>query len=565
MTVLMFSSLIGRIPILHKTRLPQNAAQVCLNAVADSKALAPMKTIGSSSFAIGTTRQKTLYYVPTYGWTAWSDIVDVVPAPVENTDYRFFYAGPSEGYPKISSKTLISSGATRRLGVLQPNYAASGAPLNFLPIGTGDGTEKYTVSYAYTCVDEFGGESVLSVATAPYDLQGNQCMKLTNFVINSLATYGNSILYFRLYRRVTTTSGAGDWFWVKARAGSTSGTAYWDLPVSIVSSSSYEVFDSDGAGTDLGEIGDNCESSDYDAPPADVIGLTEIQNGVMLAWSSKKVCPNVPFVYHAFPLAYRFDFSETIMGIGVFNETALVATSGQPYLIGGVSPANYVKKKLPYPWPCVSRRSVISSNIGVFYASIRGLVWWNGSSIQIITEKIISEAQWAAMVPTLMMGFFFKGKVYIIMYGTAMGFILDVSGEQPFIIDFTLPYSIYGGFTDKESDVLRLISYGDSFYDLRSFGEGSSNLTMQWQSREEVTPAINFSSLKIIGTGWGTATVKLYGDGLLKDTITATGNGVYRLSSGYRASRWSVEVSSSTVTVEAIAIGTSVREIANVG
>lgn len=563
MTVLLYSAFAGKIPILHKTRLPSNAAQVCSNAVVESRALVPLKSLGAGSSLGTASLRKSAYYVPTHAWKSWADIVDVVPAPVENSDYRFFYAGPSEGYPKISSKTLEIAGTTRRLGVLQPNYAASGNPLTFLADGTGDGSVKYTVSYAYTCVDEFGGESILSIATAPYDLEAGQCMKLTNFVKNSLATYGNDIRYFRLYRRVQTTSGQSDWFWVKACAGSAGGTAYWDLPVSVVSSISYAVYDSNSDGSDLGEIGDNCESDDYDAPPADVIGLTEIQNGVMLAWSAKKVCPNVPFIYHAFPSAYRFDFAETIMGIGIYNETALVATSGQPYLIGGVSPANYIKKKLPYPWPCVSRRSVVSSNIGVFYASERGMVWWNGTGIRLITESIISEAQWAALTPANMMAFFFKGRIYVIGYGTKNGFILDVSGKQPFIIDFTLPYNVYGGFTDSGTDDMRLINYSGSVYQVSNFGDGS-NLTMEWQSREEITPAMSFSGLKILGTGWGTATIKIYGDGVLKQTITATHDGVYRLTGGYRAERWSVDITSSTVSIEELLLGTSVQEIAHV-
>ena len=69
------------------------------------------------------------------------------------------------------------------------------------------------------------------IDSAPYDLEGDQCMKLTGFFRNSLATYGNDIRYFRLYRRVQTSSGNGDWFWVKARVN---GTAYWDLPIGSV-------------------------------------------------------------------------------------------------------------------------------------------------------------------------------------------------------------------------------------------------------------------------------------------------------------------------------------------
>ena len=563
MTVLVFKNFIGRLPILEKTKLPANAGQVCKNAVVESNVLAPMKSLGPALLSPGVpTLRVTVYYIPTYNWMSWTNIVDVVPAPVVNTDYRFFYAGPSEGYPKVCSKTLAMVDETRRLGVLQPNYADSGNPLNFWAVGEGDGTVKHTVSYAYTCVDEFGGESVLSIATAPYDLEGNQCMKLTGFFRNSLALYGNDIRYFRLYRRVQTSSGNGDWFWVKACVESAGGTAYWDLPIGSVNETT-EVFDSNSGGTDLGEIGDNCESDDYDPPPESVIGLTEIQNGVMLAWTANQVCPNVPFVYHAFPAAYRIDFAEIVMGIGVFNETALVATSGQPYLIGGVSPANYIKKKLPYPWPCLARRSVVSSNIGVFYASERGMVWWDGTNISIVTKKLISEAQWTALNPANMIAFFYKGQVYVFSYGSANGFILDVSGDQPFIIDFTMPYPVYGGFVDAGTDDLKLICYGGGAYNVFVFGNGS-NLKLEWQSREEITPAMNFSAMKILGSGWGSATVELYADGVLQDTVSASANMVSRLKAGYRAERWHVVINSSSAEIEAVAIGTSVGEIKNV-
>ena len=562
MPMLLYKDFIGRIPILHKTKLPSNGAQTCDNAVVESGALVPMKTLGTGA-SLGTALiKRTAYYIPTSAWKSWTDIVDVIPAPVVNDDYRFFYAGPSEGYAKISSKTLNASAATRRLGVLQPNIIADGAQLNFLEQGTGDGTVEATVSYAYTCVDEFGGESVLNVATSPYDLEGNQCVRVTGFTKNSLVTYGNDIEYFRLYRRVTTTSGVGDWFWVKAGVA---GTTYWDLPVGTVGSGTL-VYDSntgDATGTALGTIGDNCESQDYDVPPEDIIGMTEIQNGVLLAWTANQICPNVPFIYHAFPTAYRFDFAETIMGVGIFRETALVATDGQPYLIGGVSPANYIKKKIPYPWPCLARRSVVSSNMGVFYASERGMVWWDGTGIKIITENLIGEVEWATMLPANMIAFFFKGQIYVFSYGASEGFILDVSMEKPFIIDFDLPYNVYGGFVDEGTDDLRLITYSGATYQVQNFGDGAA-LTLEWQSREEVSPAMNFSAIKILGTGWGTATLKVYGDGVLKDTITATANGITRLSSGYRAERWSVVVSTSTVNIETIAMATSIGELRNV-
>ena len=561
MPMLLYKNFIGRIPILHKTKLPINAGQTCDNAVVESGALVPMKTLGTGASLETGELRRTAYYIPTSEWKSWVDVVDVVPAPVVNDNYRFFFAGPSEGYAKISS-TDHEPTSQRRLGVLQPNYANDGDPLSFLDRGTADGTVKYTVSYAYTCVDEFGGESVLSTATAPYDLDGDQCIELWGFTKNSLATYGNDIEHFRLYRRVTTTSGAGDWFWVKAGVN---GETYWDLPVVTVDDDTL-VYDSNtgtNLGTDLGTIGDNCESQDYDAPPEDIIGMTEIANGVLLAWTENQVCPNVPFIYHAFPSGYRIDFAETIMGIGIFQETALVATNGQPYLIGGVSPANYIKKKIPYPWPCLSRRSVVSSNKGVFYASERGMVWWNGTSIRLITENVIGETEWAALIPANMLAFFYKEQIYVFSDESTSGFILDVSTENPFIIDFELPYNVYGGFVDAGTDALRLITLSAGAYRVANFSDGA-NLTLEWQSREEVTPAMNFSAIKVLGTGWGTAIIKVYGDGALKDTITATKNGITRLKPGYRAERWSVVVTTSTVDIETIAMATSIGELRNV-
>ena len=544
---LVFQDFIGQIPAIDKTRLPANAAQTAENCLLESGVLKQMKGTEYKNSLSGTSL-KTAYYLPTYGWLTWQSIVDVIPEPAVDSDNRTLYVG--DGYPKIVNATLASAGATRRLGVI-----AATVSLNTLVMGTGDGVSKYTVAYGYTQVDEFGKESALSEVTSPFDLQGGQYVRLSNFVKNSLASTGNDIKYFRLYKRIVGSSGQGDWHIVKARPVSESGTPVWALSTGTVNSTTY-VFDCNDAANDLGEIGDNIESENFDPPPDDTKRMVEIQNGVMLACSDHKICPCEPFATHAFPEGYRFEVAETIIDVGVFNESALVVTNGKPYLIGGIDPKNYVKKELPFPYPCVSSRGLVETPIGIFYPSKRGLIWWDGATMKNITEKIIDDATWAALSLSNMISFYHKGAYYAFFSGTDRGFIFDFA-DQPYIRWFDIGYLVYGGYVDKSTDVLKLIcgSASPGIYEMEG---ASTNLTATWKSREEITPPMHFPFLKVIAdfSGSYSITVKIYADSKTI-TMTISKNGIYRIESGFRAERWAMEVLTQNVPVVKLALGTS--------
>lgn len=385
-----------------------------------------------------------------------------------------------------------------------------------------------TVSYVYTRVAKWysGGtviqaeESAPSAPTPAIDILSGQAVVLSGFVAGS----SNPVTHFRIYRLAAGTSGA----------------EYQYLNEIEVSESEYN--DDQATGDDDHELqevqADVLETEGWIPPPDGLEGLTQFANGILIGFVGNKMYMSEPYVGYAWPDEYTMSFDHDIVALAVFNESILVLTHGYPYVVTGLDPQSMSQAILPYEQACVSKASVAVSNVGVIYATPDGLFMLSGHTGQLMTKKVYTKEQWAALGPENLISFVYDDQYFGFFYGTGAGIFLNFK-EDPYVVDIDLSgASITTGFLDPEDDTLYLAN-GSS---LVSWGTGS-NLEYEWKSKiYRPGDAMNYACAAVVADG--EVDFQLYADGeaKLSPAYTVEDDEMFRLPSGYRAREWEIEI-----------------------
>lgn len=556
----------GKTPKVDAKLLPAGFGQEAQNVDLRSGSLKPMKGLTQIQAITKTGDIRTIYKIDDT-WIYWTAIVDIVKAQVTNGDFRIAFTG--DGYPKQTNKTMATAGAastypttTRRLGIIPP-----AAALTLEPQGTGDGSVADTVSYLYTYVTAWGEESAPSPATVVQDIEGDQYMRVKGFVIPVLADTGNDIAYFRLYRLASGTTGA-EYQLVKARPGAYSASAVYDIPIAGVPNANTYVYDcDDNASPDAlnDDLSDILPSEDWDNAPTALDGLVQFQNGILAGFDTDELCPAEPMIPYAFPEDYKATIRD-IVALGVYSDALIITTDDFPYIAVGNDPATLMVQILPYNQANLSKRGLISTNVGVTYPTPDGLFLINSVAGTIVTYGIYTKEQWAALSPANLISFYYDEKYYGFFQGTGTGIILDykaVADESlPFVQDISIADTLfYGGYIDPEDDKLYLLVKEGSTYNIKSWETGADAI-LSWKSAifEEPYP-INYGWARISGTQTASKaiTFKLYADGTLKLTATVTSDEAFRLPSSFLAREWEFTVEGKAE-IDSVFIGHTTEE-----
>lgn len=322
-------------------------------------------------------------------WMAWNNVVDVVNSPISGgTAFTLFYTG--DGVPKKTNATLAGTPAGGNpadylnMGVVAPTVAPT-----VTRVGSGGSPE--TRVYVYTYVSEFG---TISEESAPSPVSAEVlCGTGDSVTVNGMAgapAGKYNVTKRRIYRSV---------------AGATTTTFLFvtELPIGTTS------FSDTVASAGLGE---EIPSLLYEVPPSDLHSLVALPNGYLAGLSGNEVCFSEVNAPHAWPSQYRLSIPVEPVGLGVFGQSIVVMTNGNPYLLSGVAPESTTSEKIPMIEPCVAKRSITSDMMGITYASPNGLVTVGASGPSLITQNILLRDEWTAYNPSSMRSAFFAGKYF---------------------------------------------------------------------------------------------------------------------------------------------------------
>jgi len=292
----------------------------------------------------------------------------------------------------------------------------------------------------------------------------------------------------------------------------------------------------------------------------DLRGLIYVGNGVLAGFHERTIYFCEPFYYYAWPTKYGLSVESDIVGIGQALGQIVVITEDYVYVIDGHSPESYSITKLADQQGGVSRRSIVSTVHGVFFAGQDGLCLVRNGRVENITRRLYTKTQWQALNPDTLIGFFYDDKYIGFFEGSGQGIIIPIEADRLDLmtIDLGSSLDVYGGTFDAQEDTLYLSIDDGSGCDVYKWDDDDANkLTYTWKSKKFATPKMTFSMGNI--RSGGSVTVKLHGDGSEKDSVSVDDD-IFRLSGGYKAKDWEIEISG-TQRVYGIAIGQATEDV----
>ncbi len=536
----------GLAPRTHKRLIAENQAQVATNARLTNGQVASLRDPLLTA-SPGVSGAISVYRALLNGaerWAAWAVDVDVARGPLaQDVLGRFYWTG--DGEPRMSQFSDAFNGGGPYpsifyvLGVFPPKTAPTVVP------GGGAGVGNESRSYVYTFQTPFGEESGPSPASA-VQTANNAAWALSNMdaappntgtvsaavkdtpVVGQTTVTLNSVFGLRAGEDVTfasvvgmtdlnakfnlvsvdtalgkvvvtlattqTYTSGGTWARkslhnvtgmvkniYRTVTGQSGATEWRFVDVVAVATTTY----SDTKTTAVVALNNLLASTLYEQPPADMRGLIALANGMMAGISKNQVCLCAPFQPHAWPSAYRQTVSHNLIGLGYFGTTIVACTEGPPYTMTGVDPVTMGGGMQPVgvEWPCMSKRSVVSTPFGVMYAAPQGLALVGIGGPEIVTRPFYTQEEWAKVYPATMVGAMRDNKYY-------GSFTVDANFSYVLIVDKSeaaaitvANYKVSELWTDMLSGKLYAVQ-SDVIKEWDA--AGGINSLYDWQSKEFV-------------------------------------------------------------------------------
>lgn len=323
-------------------------------------------------------------------WLAWTTDVDIVTGfTTLSGSGHIYYTG--DGLPKQALYNEIRHGpatpiVTHPIGVVGPD-----TPPTVAIVGVGSG-DPLVRDYVYTFYTYQNEESVPSPPSQLITVETGQSVDVSGFptVVDA------EVKEIRIYRTIN-----GVFTYVAT------------LPQPFPSVYNDAATDIDLAGNE------QLQSQNYYPPPSDIQGLIGMSCGSLAAFHGNKVVFSEPYQPGAWPPEYEKIFDYPIVALGTFGQTCVVATTGYTYLVSGNDPRSFAVARVPDPYPCVSKRSMVSSDNGCIYASSDGLIFVGNSSYYsqysgtvVLTRDVMTHDEWQRYNPTTIEGVVNDGRYY---------------------------------------------------------------------------------------------------------------------------------------------------------
>ena len=89
----------------------------------------------------------------------------------------------------------------------------------------------------------------------------------------------------------------------------------------------------------------------YEPPPPDLQGISELANGVYVAFRANEVLFSQPYQPWAWPTDYRYTVANKVVALGVDGVNVVAVTEGRPGVFSGVHPAAVSQSEMPEEQP----------------------------------------------------------------------------------------------------------------------------------------------------------------------------------------------------------------------
>jgi hypothetical protein len=506
----------GELPLIDPYSLPPSSAQVAQNLKLWSGSLRPMNGVLSLIGSALASTPASIFNYDDVHWFEWAGDVDVRRSPVKNDSYKRVYYTGDGANPKVTYNGIATTGlgpyptASYTMGVPAPTDTPT------VTIGgTGSGTAE-TRYYVYTLVNSFGEEGPPSPISAAITVQPGNTVTVG---MGSLPGGSYSFSYRRIYRTNTVGTSKAFQFVGQVTAATTS------LVDSVL----------------IANLGEVMQSTYWDPPPTDMVGLTSVAGQYFAGFRENELCLSEALFVHAWPASYKQSVDYKIVGLGELASGVAIMTEGYPYLALGLDPASLAITAIRDQAACVAKRGIVSTANMVIYPSPRGLVGLSSNGTgALLTAGVISEDDWMVLTPSTIIAYRWRD-LYLAFYTSASsgpgGFYFDPRNPERGLVMLT-GVTVTGGYVDLKQDALYVAAN-------RQFSrwDAGSPVTYTWRSRpvELSTPAA-MNVVQVIAANYP-VTIAVFRDGSLQSRVLINSSAPRRISNGAIGRSYEVEVS----------------------
>jgi len=522
----------GVIPRLAPRQLPGESAREAASVSLLPGELRPMRKSLELYAPYAAEALLSFFRADDTNWFVWpTAYVQMEKAPLEG-DTRFVYTG--DGVPKITTLALGTPvgptgvpAAARTLGIPEP-LAAPGlahvggvgaastryyvytfysdwdeesapSPVSAQIIGKVDGTWNVTAMEAsppntgsVTAASYAAGFVTVTLGAGNHYLRAGEAHTIAGvtgmtdlngaWVVDSVPA-ANQIKIALTTAQVYTAGGtwtrSHPWGACTKRIYRTTGLkADFQLVVDGITGTSYA-----DTLTDAQIPGDSLISQGWVPPPVDMVGLVQLNNGVMAGFvpGGKTVCLSEPYQPHAWPTRYRKKVSDEIVGLAAYDTNLVAATKGFPVVFSGLEPEQMTPTRHPKPLPALSRASVCSVDDGVVYASKNGMVRVDLVGAALFTEGLFTPDGWNGLSPATMASAFDGSRLLIATTVNKRIYVLDMLGSGGQLV--TSVQRMDAVKADSATGDI-YFAFGRKVFQFDSFERAP--MTMDWWSKEYV-------------------------------------------------------------------------------
>lgn len=303
-------------------------------------------------------------------WVAFDDnAVNFVRGALKNDQYDRYYAAGGTQAPVVNSATDWAAGNTPwDLGVPAPVNTPTVTPP---PSGTVDETRAYVYTFVNTWGEESGPSPNSIVATG--DITGTWVIGNMSTAFSGTPSNPRPLSAIRIYRTVTGSRSVD-----------------YRFVAEITPAAVYN----DSESADTISLNESLPTLQNNLPPSNLQGIVNMPNGIMVGFVGRDIYFSEPYQPHSWPFQYVRSVESPIVGIGVYQQGAVICTTSNPYICTGVSPDTMILSKLDDVEPCQSFRSILNGLDGVMYASQNGMVLVNQSGAFNVTQPLVTRNEW---------------------------------------------------------------------------------------------------------------------------------------------------------------------------
>lgn len=244
------------------------------------------------------------------------------------------------------------------------------------------------------------------------------------------------------------------------------------------------------------QLGETLNTIGFAIPPGELHSIVSLPGGFFAAAVGNEIYLSEPYKPYAWPRAYALAVDHEIVGLGAWGSTLVVPTTAYGYRAIGVHPESMALGRSEATYPCMSKRSIVSSQFGVIWASDVGLVIDGPDGGRILTASFYDRDSWQDnVIPASMISFMYDDHYYGLWPvgdGSGDGLIFAPRESDGLACAQVL---IDGAWSNPETGIAYVVdSDGVKMWD------AGVAMSYQWDSKSYVLPRpMNFSAARVRG------------------------------------------------------------------